>query len=199
MTLDDKPLPLFPLATVLFPGGPLPLRVFEARYLDMISHCMKQDSEFGVVLIREGSETGNAQLADVGTMARIADWYQGSDGILGITAQGTRRFRLHGVTRQPDGLYLGEVEPLPEPPRAPLPADYAPMATLLESVIDDLGKLYQLVERDYGDAGWVGARFAEILPMPAQDKQHCLELDDPLERLRFLRPLLQSLRGGRTQ
>lgn len=199
MTRTSTLLPLFPLGTVLFPGGPLPLRVFEPRYLDMISRCLKQDSEFGVVLIRAGSETGDSQLADIGTLARVADWYQGSDGILGITALGSRRFRLQGVSRQDDGLYLGEVELLPEPPAVPLPAEYGPMATLLESVIDDLGKLYQLVERDYDDAGWVGARFAEILPMPDQDKQHCLELDDPLERLRFLRPLLQSLRGGRTQ
>lgn len=199
MTSTPTPLPLFPLGTVLFPGGPLPLRVFEPRYLDMISRCLKQDSEFGVVLIRSGSETGDAQLADIGTMARVADWYQGSDGILGITALGTRRFRLEGLSRQDDGLYLGEVELLAEPPPVPLPAEYGPMATLLESVIEDLGKLYQLVDRGYQDAGWVGARFAEILPMPAGDKQHCLELDDPLERLRFLRPLLQSLRGGRTQ
>ena len=199
MTSIPTLLPLFPLGTVLFPRGPLPLRVFEPRYLDMISRCLKQDSEFGVVLIRDGSETGDAQMADIGTLARVVDWYQGSDGILGITALGGRRFRRHGLSRQDDGLYLAEVELLPEPARVRLPAEYRPMATLLESVIDDLGKLYQLVDRDYDDAGWVGARFAEILPMPDQDKQQCLELDDPLERLRFLRPLLQSLRGGRTQ
>ena len=199
MTRTPTPLPLFALGTGLFPGGPLPLRVFEPRYLDMISRSLKQDSEFGVVLIRSGSETGDVQVAEVGTMARVADWYQGSDGILGITALGTRRFRLPGLSRQDDNLNIGEIELLPEPPPVPLPAEYDPMATLLESVLEDLGKLYQLVGRDYGDAGWLGYRFAEILPMPAQDKQHCLELDDPLERLRFLRPLLQSLRGGRTQ
>ena len=81
-------VPLFPLSTVLFPGGPLPLRIFEARYVDMISRCMKDDSPFGVVLIREGDEVGPAKTHDIGTLARIVDWYQGSDGLLGVTARG---------------------------------------------------------------------------------------------------------------
>ena len=114
-------IPLFPLSTVLFPDGPLPLRVFEPRYLDMVSRCLRKESEFGVVLIVGGKDTGEVETSTVGTLARIIDWYQGSDGILGITAQGTRQFRLHGVSRQADGLYLGEVELLPElpPPGAP--------------------------------------------------------------------------------
>ncbi|MCC5793557.1 MAG: LON peptidase substrate-binding domain-containing protein [Chromatiales bacterium] len=192
-------LPLFPLGTVLFPGGPLPLRVFEPRYLDMISRCLKQDGEFGVVLIRAGSETGEVQVAGTGTLARVLDWYQGSDGILGITALGGRRFQVGALDRQVDGLYLADVELLEDEPREPLPAEFRPMASLLQSVLDDLGKLYQMVDRDLEDAGWVGCRFAEILPMPAADKQRCLEVSDPLERLRFLQPLLQSLRSRRPQ
>ena len=86
-------VPLFPLNTVLFPGGPLPLRIFETRYLDMVSRCMKDDLPFGVLLIREGAEVGPAATCDVGTLARIVDWYQGSDGLLGVTAIGTERFR----------------------------------------------------------------------------------------------------------
>ena len=81
-------VPLFPLSTVLYPGGPLPLRIFEPRYLDMISDCLKNDRPFGVLLIRSGSETGPATTYEVGTLARITDWYQGSDGLLGITAVG---------------------------------------------------------------------------------------------------------------
>jgi len=83
---------------VLFPGGPLPLRIFEQRYLDMISSCLKNDSPFGVLLIREGAEVGPATTYDVGTLARITDWYQGSDGLLGVTATGSRRFRDVWVT-----------------------------------------------------------------------------------------------------
>ena len=81
-------VPLFPLSTVLFPGGPLPLRIFEARYLDMIGERVKNDAPFGVLLIREGRETGSATTFDVGTLARVTDWYQGSDGLLGVTALG---------------------------------------------------------------------------------------------------------------
>jgi len=199
MTETLTSLPLFPLGTVLFPGGPLPLRVFEPRYLDMISRCLKAGTEFGVVLIRSGADTGEVRVAEVGTMARVSDWYMGSDGILGITALGTERFRIHAMDRQSDGLYLGGVSLLPAEAAVPLPAEFQSMAVLLESVIEDLGKLYQQVPRHFDDAAWVGCRFAEILPMPARDKQHCLEISQPLERLLFLQPLLQSLRGGSTQ
>ena len=82
-------VPLFPLNTVLFPGGPLPLRIFEPRYIDMISERMKADAPFGVLLIREGQEAGAATTFHIGTLARIADWYQGSDGLLGVTAIGS--------------------------------------------------------------------------------------------------------------
>jgi Lon protease-like protein len=187
-------IPLFPLRTVLFPEGPLPLRVFEPRYLDMISRCLKQDGEFGVLLIQQGAETGVVHMVNIGTRARITDWYQGSDGILGITAVGTTRFRVTDVTQQGDGLYIGTVEDLPAEPRLPLPQDYAPMAALLEAIIDDLGKLYEPLPKRYDDASWVSARFAEILPMEVEEKQRCLEMDDPLERLALVRPLLRAIR-----
>jgi len=192
-------LPLFPLQTVLFPDGPLPLRVFEPRYLDMVSRCLKEDREFGVVLIESGTEGGDARTEPVGTLARITDWYQGSDGILGITAVGTRRFRLESLSRQHDGLYLGEATGMQAEPRAALPEAYRPMASLLEAIIDDLGKLYQELDKDYEDATWVGCRFAEILPISLEQKQQCLEMNDPIERLRFVRPLLRSIRQEQSQ
>ena len=190
---NDK-IPLFPLGTVLFPDGPLPLRVFEPRYLDMVSRCMKQGSEFGVVLLMSGSEIGEAETATIGTRARILDWYQGSDGILGITAVGTERFVLNTSSRQPDGLYLGEVSSIAAEPKIALPEEYQSMAALLEVIINDLGKLYENLDTNYTDATWVGLRFAEILPISLEDKQRCLEMDDPLERLRCIRPLLRSIR-----
>ncbi|MCL4721846.1 MAG: LON peptidase substrate-binding domain-containing protein [Gammaproteobacteria bacterium] len=190
---------LFPLGTVLFPGGPLPLRVFEPRYLDMVSRCLKSDVPFGVVLITSGRDTAEVETGPVGTLARISDWYQGSDGILGITARGTNRFRLCGTSRQPDGLYLGDIEVLPAAPPVPLPSEFRPMAALLETVIDDLGRLYDTIEKHYDEADWVGCRLAEILPMPPADKQRCLEFDDPVERLRVLRPMLRPFRRDKTQ
>ncbi|MFQ5635521.1 MAG: LON peptidase substrate-binding domain-containing protein [Gammaproteobacteria bacterium] len=187
-------IPLFPLTTVLFPDGPLPLRVFEPRYLDMISRCMKEDTEFGVVLLLSGSETGVASTASVGSRARILDWYQGSDGILGITAVGGERFALGSMSRRPDGLYIGEVESIEPEPACPLPDEYRSMAPLLEVIINELGKLYEDLDKRYGDATWVGHRFAEILPMSLEQKQQCLELSDAVERLRMIRPLLRSIR-----
>jgi hypothetical protein len=189
-------IPLFPLHTVLYPGGPLPLRIFEPRYLDMISACLKNDSPFGVVLIKDGSETGDARTYDVGTLAHIDDWYQGSDGLLGITAIGEQRFRLLQSMRQNDGLIIGEVELLATDAPQEMPEEFRPLAQILAGVLDDLGKLYESLEKNYEDAGWVAYRFAEILPISPQQKQSCLETDDPMQRLRKMRKVLKTVRGS---
>ena len=191
-------IPLFPLRTVLYPGGPLPLRIFEARYLDMISECLRTGGPFGVLLIRSGSETGPASTYDIGTLARIVDWYQGSDGLLGITAIGDKRFHLISSSRRDDGLNVGEVDLIRDPPGIALPEEYRPLARILASVLDDLGKLYESLERNYDDAGWIAYRFAEILPISPAEKQACLETDDPLARLEVVRKVLESVRGPGT-
>jgi Lon protease-like protein len=189
-------IPLFPLQTVLFPEGPLPLRIFEPRYLDMISRCLRQNAPFGVLQIQSGSETGAASTWDVGTLARISDWYQGSDGILGVTAVGHERFRLLEQESRPDGLKVGEVELLPEADVVvPLPEEFRPLVQILDSVLDDLGRLYDALPRRHDDAVWVGYRFAEILPIEPRQKQTCLEIDDPLERLRLIADVLDDVRG----
>ena len=142
-------LPLFPLNTVLFPGGPLPLRIFETRYIDMVKDCVKDDAPFGVLLIREGGETGAATTHTVGTLARITDWYQGSDGLLGVTAIGEQRFRVLSRVRRADGLNVGTVELLPDDPEAadravlrgqplPLVAPTSPLTVALAAVADRL-------------------------------------------------------------
>ena len=188
-------VPLFPLHTVLYPGGPLPLRVFEARYLDMISHCLKSETSFGVVLIREGNETGPVTMHEVGTLARIADWYQGSDGLLGVTAIGEKRFRLLTSDCQPDGLHVGDIEVLDDEEHTPLPDEFARLAKILAGVLGDLGKLYESLGDRYEDASWVGYRFAEILPIDSTQKQWCLETDDPIERLHLVRKILKTVHG----
>lgn len=193
--IPEVKVPLFPLRTVLYPGGPLPLRIFEPRYLDMISDCLKRDAPFGVLLIRSGSETGPAATYDIGTLARITDWYQGSDGLLGITAIGEQRFRLISAERQPDGLNVGEIELLEPEDRYSLPDEYKPLATILAGVLDDLGRLYASLDRQYDDAGWVGYRFAEILPISPEQKQSCLEANDAMQRLLLVRQVLDSVRG----
>ncbi len=188
-------VPLFPLRTVLYPGGPLPLRIFEPRYLDMVSKCIANDSPFGVLLIKSGTETGPATTYDIGTLARIIDWYQGSDGLLGVTAIGEQRFRLKSSSREPDGLAIGDVEVFPTESTLTLPDEYRPLADILSGVLDDLGRLYETLEKKYDDAGWVGYRFAEILPISPEQKQICLEADDPVRRLEMMRSVLDTVRG----
>ena len=188
-------VPLFPLNTVLFPAGPLPLRIFEARYVDMIGKCIRDDSQFGVLLIREGGEVGHATTYDIGTLARVVDWYQGSDGLLGVTAQGEQRFRLITSHREPDGLNIGQIEVLAGETELPLPETYRPMAAILAGVLDDLGRLYEDLERRLDDAGWVTNRFIEILPINLEEKQQCLEQSDPGQRLRLVQDALGKVRG----
>ncbi len=189
-------VPLFPLNTVQFPGGPLPLRIFEARYVDMISERMRSEGPFGVLLIREGQEAqGPASTMEVGTLARITDFYQGSDGLLGVTAIGEQRFRLRSAERQADGLNVGEIELLPPDPEIDVPEAYRGIADILEGVLDDLGRLYESLPRRYDDAGWLSYRFVEILPIDLEQKQICLEMNDPLERLQLVVELLESVKG----
>ncbi len=196
-------LPLFPLRSVLFPGGPLPLRIFERRYVDLVSRCMRESGTFGVVLIREGSEVatnlaanddaGELLTADVGTEAQIIDFHQLPDGLLGIVCRGGRRFRLYERRRQPDGLYIGDIEWLEESPSRLLPTRHQPLAQLLERVLTELGPLYESVERQLDDAGWVGCRLAEILPLAPTDKQDLLEIHDPVARLDRLSPFIERV------
>lgn len=188
-------VPLFPLRTVLYPDGPLPLRIFEPRYLDMVSKCLQDSSPFGVLLIKTGSEAGPATTYDIGTLARIIDWYQGSDGLLGITAIGNERFRLLSSRRQPDGLAIGEIEIIASETTRTLPDEYRPLANILSGVLDDLGRLYETLDKKYDDAGWVGYRFAEILPISPEQKQSCLEANDPVRRLEMMREVLDTVRG----
>ena len=169
-------VPLFPLNTVLFPGGPLPLRIFEPRYIDMVRDCVGNDAPFGVLLIRDGQEVGPATTYDVGTLARIADWYQGSDGLLGVTAVGEQRFRVVSSYREANGLNVGEIELLPDEDAMPIPDEYQDIPHILAGVLDDLGKLYETVERRMNDASWVSSRFIEVLPIDLETKQHCLKM-----------------------
>lgn len=185
-------IPLFPLGTVLFPGGPLPLRIFEARYIDLVRRCMRDGSGFGVVLIREGVEAGGpASTFDVGTYARIVDFSPQPDGLLGIRAVGERRFRILERRRQRDGLNVADVEWLPDEAQQPLPEEFTELGPALEAILGQVGEPYASLERRLDDAAWVAGRLAEMLPIPTGHKQHCLELDDAIERLRFLRPLFE--------
>jgi len=160
----------------------------------MISDCLKNDRQFGVLLIRDGGETGLSTTCEVGTLAKITDWYQGSDGLLGVTAVGGQRFRLLANERQADGLNIGKIEILEESDPIPLPAEYESIAHILSGVLDDLGRLYEDLPRRLEDASWVSYRFVEILPVSVEQKQQCLETADPLQRLQLVSEVLDSVR-----
>ena len=182
---------LFPLNIVLFPDGPLPLRIFETRYLDMVRDCMRESRGFGVVLIREGREVGMGETDtyDVGTMAGITDFHQLQDGFLGLSCVGRQRFRIVKRSRQSDGLNLGEVEWIDNEAAVPVPARHVRLAELLRTVLPQLGEVYTNIQMRLDDAAWVGHRLAEILPLPLADTQTYLEIDAPVVRLDRLAPL----------
>jgi uncharacterized protein len=179
-------LPLFPLNTVLYPGGPLKLRVFERRYLDMVRDCSKRGTTFGVCQILKGAEAGApARPASVGTTARIADFYMLEDGLLGITCRGEQRFHVERVRVRDSGLLIGEVTLWPDERAHAVPTEHAPLATILERLLDDYGELYAPIPPDaLSDAGYVSFRLAELLPrMTREEQQVLLETHNPVERL----------------
>ena len=180
---------------MLFPDGPLPLRIFESRYIDMVSERMKSDEPFGVLLIREGQEAGQASTYEVGTLAKITDFYQGSDGLLGITAKGGQRFRLISNERQNDGLNVGEVELIEAEASFELPGEFEFMPKMLANVLEELGRLYETQDCRYNDAVWISYRFLEILPIDLHQKQMSLESSNTVARLNLVEELLDSVRG----
>jgi Lon protease-like protein len=200
-------LPIFPLNTVLFPDGVLPLRVFEARYMDMVSACMKNNTRFGVCLIRDGSEVARkrgeaARPEDVGCMAQIVDFDMEELGVLNIVTRGMSRFRVVSSWVEPDGLIRAETEAIASDARAPLSADHHGCSQLLANIIAQMEADHGEVERAQGkpfpfaqpynfdDAGWVANRLCEVLPVPLKAKQKLMELEDPEQRIAIVHTYL---------
>lgn len=185
-------VPLFPLSTVLYPGGQLQLRIFEPRYLDLVRECTRSGSAFGVCLILDGHEVGAPALpAAVGTLARITDFHHRDDGLLGIAAEGGDRFRVVRTRARSDGLLRGEVALWPEEPAQDVPVEFALLQTILERLIETIGPHWRHAPRSsYEDAGWLGFRLAELLPLAGEEQQQLLEMTDPLQRLAALRDIL---------
>jgi len=194
-TLD---VPLFPLHTVLFPGGELNLRIFEPRYLDMVRECARDDAPFGVCLIVAGSEVGEAATpVAVGTLARIVDFSTTPEGLLGIRAQGMQRFRLARSRVRDNGAMHGDVELVPNEARVDIPVEHHLLATILERLLEKAGGIHARAPREhFDDAGWVGLRLAELLPLENHEKQQLLQMTDPLERLTQLMHTLPRFQSG---
>ena len=187
-------VPLFPLNSIVLPKGRIPLQLFEPRYIDMLTRCLKEDRGFVVVLLREGLETKKeAAFYDIGTYVRIIDFQQLENGLLGITVEGEGKVSVVRSWQAPDGLNLGDVECLMDEAECEVPERYTELPSVLRAlfrhpVIRDLD-----MKVDYQDARDVGWRLTELLPLDKQEKQRVVELQDPLARLSRLQTLLEAL------
>jgi uncharacterized protein len=198
-TRSPTPLPLFPLKTVLFPGGLLPLKVFEQRYIEMSTACLKDDKPFGVCLLKQGEEVGRpgvvtdaTEFAEIGTMARITQCDVPQLGILHLKTEGAVRFKVasHAVTDL--GLIVGQVTTLAPEPAVVLSDTHKPLGDLLELLITRVGRENFAAELALDDASWVGYRLAELLPLPLPIKQTMLEINDSEVRLKVIAQFLKD-------
>jgi len=199
--LTLQSLPLFPLGTVLFPGGLLPLRVFEVRYLDMIGRCRRAGAPFGVVCLTQGSEVRRPGIKEgfcsVGTLATITSLETPQPGLMMVRASGMQRFRITSREQLKHGLWVADVERLPPDRSVPVPPDLQPTADALRKLIEALqqrtGDDAQLPLQGpwhLDDCGWVANRWCELLPLPPEIKQRLMELDNPLVRLELVSDVL---------
>lgn len=208
--LQLSALPLFPLGTVLHPGGLLPLRIFEVRYLDMIGKCHKNGVPFGVVSLTQGAEVrkpadepsgdGFAQEAFhlVGTLATITDYSMPQAGLMMIRCTGTQRFKISSSEKLKHGLWVAEASCLPDDLPVEVPEDLQAAAAALENLISTLqaravpaDQMPMLTPYRFGDCGWVANRWSELLPIPVALKQQLMELDNPLVRLELVNDILE--------
>ena len=204
-------LPLFPLGTVLYPGGLLPLRIFEVRYLDMISKCHKNGAPFGVVSLTQGSEVRKAdttrsggdgfaqeEFNAVGTLATIKEFSVPQPGLMMIRCEGAQRFEISNKEKLKHGLWIADVTRLTHDQRVKIPEDLQACANALGKLIENLQQREMPNEQmpvlepyQLDDCGWVANRWCELLPMPLELKQRLMELDNPLVRLELVSDILE--------
>lgn len=203
----DAETPLFPLGSVLFPDGRLALRIFEPRYLDMIQRCHAQGRPFGVVALTQGHEVRQREgegfrreaFHDVGTLAQITHFEHDQPGLIHIRARGTLRFRLRSSRCLSHGLWVGQAGLLSEDPPVSVPYDLGTAVSQLQQLAADWRDRIAAddvpVQPPYGwdDAGWLANRWAELLPMPLEDRQRLMEMDNPLLRLELVVDRLDAL------
>ncbi len=201
MPIADKAIPLFPLGTVLFSGGRLPLRIFEPRYTAMVSRCLREQCGFGVVLIREGSDARRGkdstqpEIFSVGTYGTIVDFNTLDNGMLGIITRGGAKFRILETFETDDHLLMGRVEFLPEE-RAQAPgAEYVALIDMLRELMQHPVARKLALDVDYRDARSVSWRLSELLPLEPEIKQGLLQMSLPRERLAELTRIVNNLRG----
>lgn len=186
-------LAIFPLNVVLFPGGLLPLRIFEQRYMDMAKRCLRENEPFGVCLIRSGLEVGTAATPEfVGCTARIVEWDMHQLGVLSVKTLGEQRFRILDSRVTDAGLTRAGIELMAQDADARVPAEYDDCVRLLKAMVAEHGERIVIPPLQFESCAWVSARLAEILPLPLAAKQRLLELDDALRRIEILHKLLRQ-------
>ena len=191
-------IPIFPLHTVLFPGGFLPLKVFEQRYIEMTKVCLKESRPFGVCLIREGQEVGaTATPENVGCLATIKEWDMQQLGMFQLKTAGVRRFQIDSRETAANGLISAEVTLLPDEPEIAASAESEACAKMLRVIVDQVGVDKFLAPLRYEDPSWIGYRLTELLPIKLTTRQRLLEINDAQLRLQTLLVFLkkQGLRG----
>jgi len=193
-------LSLFPLSAVLLPFGRVPLKIFEQRYLDLVRESMKTDSAFGVVWIRRGGEIGQRgraapELGDYGTCARIVDWDQLSNGLLGITIEGVQRFELNETHTRSNGLVVGQVE-LQQPTVAThLAEEWSSLLDVLRTLETHPHVQSMNLQVDYNDAWQVGYTLLQLLPLEESLKYKLLGIDNIEGLMSELHLLLNEISG----
>lgn len=199
---SPKKIPLFPLGTVLFPDGVIALKIFEARYLDMIKQCLREKTEFGVISIMKNSEPDHEALvssfSNIGTLALIEDFDPVQPALYITKSLGTRRFRLLNSTQEPNGLWIGEIELLDQDPEIPIPQEHQGVAKLLDEIIsviqsgDLMGEAPFKEPFKMDDCGWVANRLAELLPISLAQKNHLLGQINPRIRLDLITEIIED-------
>lgn len=186
-------LALFPLQTVIFPGGLLPLRVFEPRYMDMVTQAIADRAAFGICAIREGRDVDTtAKHYNVGTCVKVIDWEMPQPGILHIQTQALERFVVRSSHSEPSGLRIGEVDEVSPEPSIALPEELTLAAEVLYQIVSQLGTDKFAPPHDYNNATWVSYRLSEVLPLKLSVRQNLLEMNDSVARLTILTEFLKK-------
>ena len=186
-------IPLFPLNVVLFPEGELKLRIFEPRYIDMVSDCLRNDTGFGVCLIQEDKDMSkSADFFSMGTYAKIIDWSQMEDGLLGIVIKGEKRFRVKSHKSSKNNLRVGEIDWLSDDDN-PMPASYQNFSDLLKEIVVRYELPIGNMPDRFDEANWVSERLAELLPFDLSIKQEILEMNSASNRFEYMEDLLKNI------